>query len=178
MIHHFLEASAARYPDKPAIIHGRGRHTYAAVNRLANRLAHRLLDRGVNPGDRIALLSENGLEYVFGFYGILKAGCVAVPLNTEIKPDGLVRTLQILEVKALLVSRKFERVARSIDLPSLAAVQIVLTPSGISPSPQARSMGGLRASTTTVARGAGARGLLAEDGRRGLLLHGARGLPY
>lgn len=131
MIHHFLEASAARYPDKPAIIHGRGRHTYAAVNRLANRLAHRLLDRGVNPGDRIALLSENGLEYVFGFYGILKAGCVAVPLNTEIKPDGLVRTLQILEVKALLVSRKFERVARSIDLPSLAAVQIVLTPSGI-----------------------------------------------
>jgi long-chain acyl-CoA synthetase len=131
LIHRFLEASAARYPDKAAIVHGRGRHTYAAVNRLANRLAHRLLGQGVRPGDRIALLSENSLEYVFGFYGILKAGCVAVPLNTELKPDGLVRTLQVLEAKALLVSRKFERAARSIDLSPFHTDLTVLAPSGV-----------------------------------------------
>jgi long-chain acyl-CoA synthetase len=136
MIHHFLETSAARFPDKPAIIHGRGRHTYAAVNRLANHLANRLLDRGVNPGDRIALLSENSLEYVLGFYAVLKAGCVAVPLNTEIKPDALVKTLRLLEAKVFLASRKFERVARSIDLSPPNIDLIVLTPSGIQgPSP-------------------------------------------
>jgi long-chain acyl-CoA synthetase len=131
LIHQFLEASAARYPDKAAIVHGRGRHTYAAINRLANRLAYRLLDLGVKPGDRIVLLSENGLEYVVGFYGILKAGAVAVPLNTELKPDGLVKTLQILEAKAFLVSRKFERAPRSFDLPDLLVDLLVLGPSGV-----------------------------------------------
>jgi long-chain acyl-CoA synthetase len=131
LIHQFLEASAARFPDKTAIIHGRGRHTYATVNRLANRLAHRLLGQGVRPGDRIALLSENGLEYVFGFYGILKTGGVAVPLNTEIRPDGLIRTLQVLEARAILVSRKFERAVRSIDLAPFATELTVLTPSGV-----------------------------------------------
>ncbi len=131
LIHHFLETSAARYPDKLAVVHGQERCTYAAVNRLANRLAHRLLGLGVKPGDRIALLSENSKEYVFGYYGILKAGGVAVPLNTELKPDDLSGTLKVLEAKALLVSRKYERSARSTDLSPLGLDLLVLTPSGV-----------------------------------------------
>lgn len=131
LIHHFLEMSAARSPDKVAIVCGRERLPYAAVNRLANRLAHRLLGLGVRPGDRIALLSENSAEYVYGFYGILKAGAVAVPLNTELKPDGLAGTLKVLEAKALLVSRKFEPAGRSVDLSPLRPELLVLTPSGV-----------------------------------------------
>lgn len=142
LIHHFLETSAALYPDKLAIVHGQERCTYAAVNRLANRLAHRLLGLGVKPGDRVALWSENGKEYVFGFYGILKAGGVAVPLNTELKPDGLVSTLRVLEAKAVLVSRKFERSARSADLLSPGPALLVLTPSGVlDPGPDTSAEG-------------------------------------
>jgi long-chain acyl-CoA synthetase len=131
LIHHFLEMSAARSPDKLAIVHGPERPSYAAVNRLANRLAHRLLRLGVRPGDRVALLSENSVEYVYGFYGILKTGAVAVPLNTELKPDGLVATLKVLEAKALLVSRKFERAGRAADPSPLRPELLVLTPSGV-----------------------------------------------
>ncbi|MCK7489999.1 MAG: AMP-binding protein [Anaerotruncus sp.] len=50
LIHQFLETSAARNPDKLAVVHGQERCTYAAVNRLANRLAYRLLGLGVKPG--------------------------------------------------------------------------------------------------------------------------------
>lgn len=131
LIHQLLERSAALYPDKTAVVQGRERPSYAAVNRLANRLAHRLIGLGVEPGDRVALLSENGVEYVCGYYGILKAGAVAVPLNTELKPDGLAEALKVLEAKALLVSRKFERAARSIDLAPPRPERLVLTPSGV-----------------------------------------------
>ncbi len=131
LIHHFLEASAARSPNKLAIVHGRERPTYASVNRLANRLAHSLLRLGLEPGDRVALLCENSVEYAFGFYGILKAGGVAAPLNTELKPDGLAGSLKTLEAKVLLVSRKFERAARSTDLSRLSPALLVLTPSGV-----------------------------------------------
>jgi long-chain acyl-CoA synthetase len=142
LIHHFLERSAALHPDKPAIVHGPQRPGYAAVNRLANRLAHRLLGLGVGQGDRVALLCENSVEYVVGYYGTLKAGAVAVPLNTELKPDGLAGALKVLEAKALLVSRKFERAARSIDLAPLRPELLVLTPAGVlGPGPEAPADG-------------------------------------
>jgi len=134
LIHHFLETSAALYPDKLAIVHGQERCTYAAVNRLANRLAHRLLGLGVKPGDRVALWSENGKEYVFGFYGILKAGGVAVPLNTDLRPDGLAELLRELEPRIFIVSSKCERVARSLELSQFGISRlIVMDPS---PPPQ------------------------------------------
>jgi len=131
LIHRFLETSAARFPDKTAIVHGPERPSYATVNRLANRLARRLIGLGVGPGDRVALLSENGVEYVSGFYGILKAGGVAVPLNTELKPEGVAGALNVLEAKALLVSRKFERAARSLGPVVPGLEPLVLTPSGV-----------------------------------------------
>lgn len=131
LIHHFLESSAARSPNKVAVVHGRERRTFAAINQLANRLAHRLLRLGVQPEDRIALLSENSVEYVFGFYGILKAGCVAVPLNTELTAEGLSRTLKILEAKALLVSRRFEPAARAALGDSLGPETLIITSSGV-----------------------------------------------
>ncbi|NLH77915.1 MAG: acyl--CoA ligase [Acidobacteria bacterium] len=131
LIHGFLETSATLYPDKTAVVHGPERPTYRVVNRLANQLAHRLRTLGIKPGDRVALVSENGVEYVCGYYGILKAGGVAVPLNTEIKAEGWADILKVLDAAALLVSRKFEPAVRPLGraLPGLGP--LVLTPSGL-----------------------------------------------
>jgi long-chain acyl-CoA synthetase len=131
LIHHLLETSAARYPDKTAIVHGPERPSYGVVNRLANRLAHRLIGLGVKPGDRVALVSENGVEYVLGYYGILKAGGVAVPLNTEIKAAGWAGALEVLDAAALLVTRKFEPAVRSLGRAIPGLGPLVLTPSGL-----------------------------------------------
>jgi acyl-CoA synthetase (AMP-forming)/AMP-acid ligase II len=88
LIHHFLEKSADLYPDKVAVVHEKRRAEYSRVNRLANQLAHYLLKSGVRPGDRVVLLCENSIEYVFCYYGILKAGGIVVSLNTDLKSDG------------------------------------------------------------------------------------------
>lgn len=125
LIHHFLEQSAERFPDKTALIHGDVRPTYAEINAGANHLAHWLIDQGVSGGDRVVLLLENSLEYVLSYYGVLKAGAVAVPMSTDIKPEGLSNLLGELEPFAIISSKKFERIFSFLvsQLPGSPAAQ-------------------------------------------------------
>ena len=85
----FLDHSAKRYPDKIALIYQKQRLTYQEIHTHANTLAHKLVEFGVKPGDRVLLLLANSPDYVISYYGILKAGGVVVPVNTDIKPHGL-----------------------------------------------------------------------------------------
>ncbi len=117
-IHHFLENSAAHYPEKIALIHEEMRICYADLNVQANSLAHWLADSGVEPGDRVVILLTNGPEYVVSYYGILKAGAVAVPVSTDIRPEGLMSILRELEAKVLISSNRFERMLLTSGLSS------------------------------------------------------------
>jgi long-chain acyl-CoA synthetase len=85
-VHHFLELSARKYPDKIALLHGELRATYQEINSLANRLSSLLRQHGLKKGDRVLMIMENSLESVAGYYGILKAGgvCVEVPDKTTL----------------------------------------------------------------------------------------------
>lgn len=116
LIHHFLENAAARYPDKVAVIHEKTRATYRQINTDADRLASFLVGTGVQKGDRVVILMENSVEYVVAYYGILKAGAVAVPLSTDLKPDGLNPLLAELEPAAIIASSRFERLLQASDL--------------------------------------------------------------
>jgi len=109
LIHHFLEQSASRFPGKIALVHEEMRATYAEINGSANHLSRWLLDQGVSKGERVVILLENSLEYVVSYYGVLKAGAVAVPLSTGIKPEGLGNLLKELEPVAVISSKKFEK---------------------------------------------------------------------
>jgi long-chain acyl-CoA synthetase len=53
LIHHFLEESAKRYPQKIALIHAGVRTRYEQVNAQANSLAHCLIEKGVGPGEKV-----------------------------------------------------------------------------------------------------------------------------
>lgn len=89
LVHEFLEQSARRTPEQPFLVHeGRGL-AYAEVDAGANALAAALLREGLRAGDRVALLARNSPLYVEAYYGILKAGGVAVPLNTAADPASL-----------------------------------------------------------------------------------------
>ena len=113
LIHHFLEESTELFPGKTALVHEEVRATYAQINAKANRLAHWLIDIGVSKGDRVVLLLENCLEYVVSYYGILKAGAVAVPLSSDLKPDGLSPLLEELKPEVIISSSRFERVLKA-----------------------------------------------------------------
>jgi len=116
LIHNFLENSVEAYPDKVALIHEDVRATYAEINSSANQLAQWIINQNIPKGERALFIFENCLEYVISYYGILKSGQVAVPINTDIKPDGLRPLIDELEPKVIIASSRFERLLKAIDL--------------------------------------------------------------
>ncbi len=80
-----LEAAAGRYGEKIALVSGERRLSYADLDKASNRVANALLKIGLNKGDRVAMLLPNSLEFVITYFGIIRAGAIAVPLDTNCK---------------------------------------------------------------------------------------------
>ena len=95
-----LETSAARYPERDAIVLGDTHLTYAAVNAAANQVANLLVSRGVVPGDKVALSCPNLPYFTIVYFGILKAGAAVVPLNVLLKAREVAYHLTDSEAKA------------------------------------------------------------------------------
>ena len=125
LVHRFLEQSAGAFPDKIAIVHEGRRVRYRDVNRWANQLAHGLTQGGVRAGDRVVLLCENSVGYVFAYYGILKTGATVVSLNTDIKPEALAELIRELEPKTMVVSSKLEKTVRALEPSVLGAAPLL-----------------------------------------------------
>ncbi|MDF2457722.1 MAG: AMP-dependent synthetase and ligase [Nitrospira sp.] len=78
----YLDTSARRYPDKPAIVYCGSITTYAQLKQRMDAIAAYLRQAlGVTPGDRVLLMSQNCPQFVTAFYAILSAGAVVVPVN-------------------------------------------------------------------------------------------------
>src|SRR5829696_6387057 len=76
-----LHRTARRYPDKPAIVAGDVRMSFAEFDASVNRAAHALADRGLVQGDRLALLSHNSWQFAVLAFATAKLGVVLVPVN-------------------------------------------------------------------------------------------------
>jgi fatty-acyl-CoA synthase len=85
-----LEASARRYPDKAALHYYGTDIAYAELLRSTQALAGWLQQRcGVRRGDRVLLYTQNSPQFVIGYYGILRADAVVVPVNPMNRRDEL-----------------------------------------------------------------------------------------
>lgn len=89
LVHNFLENSAARFPDKTALVCDHQRLTYGQVNAFADQLAAALMDRGLKRQDRVVIFLENSVESFISLYAVLKAGAVFVMLNPGMKSGKL-----------------------------------------------------------------------------------------
>ncbi|HVI46038.1 MAG TPA: non-ribosomal peptide synthase/polyketide synthase [Chitinophaga sp.] len=77
-----FEARVAATPDAPAVSFGKERITYRELNERANQVANYLLEQGVQPGQRVGLLSRRGIDMIVGIWGIIKSGSAYVPFHT------------------------------------------------------------------------------------------------
>lgn len=81
--------------------------TWNIFNEKANRLANFLLSAGVKKGDKVGILLMNSLEWLPIYFGILKTGALAVPLNFRYTPEEIRYCLNLADVDVLLFGPEF-----------------------------------------------------------------------
>ena len=90
-------------PDAPY----RREMSWKDFDRRANRFANLLLSRGLKKGTKVAVLLMNCLEWLPIYFGILKAGCVAVPMNYRYSSDEIKYCLDLADVEVLVFGPEF-----------------------------------------------------------------------
>ena len=103
-----LQGTAHWRPEHEALVCGDIRLTHGEFNERLNRIANGLHELGVVKGDRVATLMGNSIEALQTVFGIIKAGCVAVPLSTMVPADVLARMLKDAEARAVFVEAPHE----------------------------------------------------------------------
>jgi acyl-CoA synthetase (AMP-forming)/AMP-acid ligase II len=137
----FLERNAAELPDKTALVElnpeirekrvtwkeyelieptadvpYRREITWSVFNEKANRFANLLISRGVKKGDKVGILLMNCLEWLPIYFGILKTGALAVPLNFRYTADEIKYCVELAEVDILVFGPEFiGRVEEIVD---------------------------------------------------------------
>ena len=97
-----LEQSAKRYAGKTAVAMGEQRLTYAQLDEASNKVANALVGMGVSKGDRVAILLPNSPEFVTIYFGVVKIGSIAVPLDIRYKMDELTSLFDDFQPKVLV----------------------------------------------------------------------------
>lgn len=98
-----LRRTAARYPDKDAIICGPVRWTYAEFDEKADAICNGLRREGLASGDRIAVLSRNSHAFAALRFGAARAGVTIVPINFMLKAQEIAYILGHSQVKWLFL---------------------------------------------------------------------------
>jgi long-chain acyl-CoA synthetase len=103
-IDQILPGTAARLPDKPALIFGGRTFTYRQLERLSNQAANGLKALGVQKGDRVTLFAQNSAEWVISYIGIAKAGGVLNPVNAMLTADELAYVVRDCGARVLITT--------------------------------------------------------------------------
>jgi long-chain acyl-CoA synthetase len=102
-----LTESAERTPDAPAIRLGELELSYGVLDDRSTRLATLLRDKGLEPGNRVGVMLPNVPEFPVAYYGVLRAGCVVVPMNVLLKRREIAFYLEDSGAKLLLAWHGF-----------------------------------------------------------------------
>jgi long-chain acyl-CoA synthetase len=113
--------------DVDFVVQGDRRLTYAEHNALVRQAARTMVDLGVAPGDRVAILSANNVEWVVMFWAVAAIGAVVVPLNAWWKAEELRFALEDSGSTVLFTdARRWQVVRGAVDgLPALEHVFVM-----------------------------------------------------
>lgn len=91
------------------------RFTFAELNQRSNRTANSLLAMGIEPGDRVATLLKNGIEFIESYFAIAKIGAVMVPVNWRLVANEIDYILDDAGAKALIYDADFDATISTIN---------------------------------------------------------------
>ena len=103
----FIERSASVYPDRLAVVYGARRQTWRDTYARCRRLASGLQQRGVGPGDTVAVMLPNVPAMFEAHFAVPMTGAVLNTLNTRLDAPAIAFMLQHGEAKVLLTDREF-----------------------------------------------------------------------
>ena len=98
-----LEERAAQVPDKYFLLYEDERFTYRQMDQNANKIANLIKSFGGGKGKGIGIFMKNSPRYLDVFFGVQKIGMYIVPLNPELKGDGLQYVIDHSDVEFLVV---------------------------------------------------------------------------
>ena len=117
----------ARVPANPtqrAVVDGERVLSYAELEDRSNRLANALRAMGLAPGDRVALLARNRLEYLEIELAAAKAGVILAALNWRLAARELTHCINLVEPKLLLAESDFGQQLGRLEIPELPRIEL------------------------------------------------------
>jgi len=130
----FLANSAAKYPERTAIIDGGARRSFRELDDRCGRLAGSLMASGLQKGDRVAALFYNGVHFVEVYFAAVKAGLIPTPINFRLTAREILYLLRDSRAKALFYDPAFEGAVQEI-LDRLEFVRLFVSPGAGGSSP-------------------------------------------
>ena len=109
-----LRRAVDLYGQKVGIVCGQRRFTYAEFGARCERLATALIGEGIRPGDRVAYLSFNNHQLLEGYFGVVQAHAVVMPMNVRLTPPELIAILNHSEARLLLYENDFAPLVKAL----------------------------------------------------------------
>jgi acyl-CoA synthetase (AMP-forming)/AMP-acid ligase II len=107
-----LAVSAARWPDRAAIVDDDGALTYRELRAETESLARRLFDHGAGPDHAVGVMCRNGRGFLKGFFAAALVGADVVLVNTEFRTDALAAAVSAHRITTMVADDEFaERVS-------------------------------------------------------------------
>lgn len=127
LLHHMLDSSAQRFPDKEALVCNGQRLNYRTVAQKAAGLGRGLRQAGLERGDRVGIYFPPSVPQMLSIFGVSYAGGVFVPINALLFPDQVSYIARDCQIKALITTAsRFNTLCQDLDsFPSLEFVVIV-----------------------------------------------------
>ncbi|WP_028205158.1 AMP-binding protein [Paraburkholderia nodosa] len=127
VIGRILEDKARRLPYREVFQFGENAVSFEQLNAWSNRVANGFLAVGVRPGDKVALMLANRLEFMLAWFGLAKIGAVCVPINVALKGDGLAWQIDQADCVALVTEPAYLGALEAVaeHLPKLRHLVVV-----------------------------------------------------
>src|ERR1700722_4001076 len=121
-----LHRAVDLFPNKIGIISGDKQFTYREFGERCERLGSALSKHGIAPGDRIAYLSFNTHQLLEGYYGVVLAHAIVMPLNVRLSPVELKNILNHSGTRILLFENDFAPLVEQLK-PACPCIQHYVT---------------------------------------------------